>query len=174
LKRIDGAKLEVAVSMANQTMTLVRAWLWPDVSTRRHALDAIKEAFWVSLVFSGLALLFVLIQFSRRSGEPFDFSLFMSPLFLALAAFGIRAKSRFAALSAFTVFVVSRLYFLIEGGPTSPILASLIALALWHGVRGTFAYHKLPSIPAGTPSIEESFQAMRRDPKTAEPRSTPD
>jgi hypothetical protein len=159
--------------MANKTMTLTRAWLWPNVATRRLALEAINEAFWVTLFISGLTLLFALIEITRSSDEPFDLSAFVSPVFFALAAFGIRAKSRYAALFAFALFVVSRLYVFVAVRPFNPIVPGLIAIALLHGVRGTFACHKLPPVPAGTPSIEESFQAMRRDPQPSESDPAP-
>jgi hypothetical protein len=48
------------------------------------------------------------------------------------------------------------------------VIALLIALALFHGVRGTFAYHKLPPLPPGMPSLQESFRAIASDQQRVE------
>jgi hypothetical protein len=158
--------------MKNKDMTLGRAWLWPPVSTRRYALAAINEAFWITICVAAFMLLFVLIGASRNAAEGFELSRLVVPLLLMVIAFGIRAKSRIAALAGFTVYVLSRLYFLGTVGPSLIVLV-LITLALWHGVRGTFAYHRLAPIVEGTPSIEESFRSMKADPQTHKSGSHP-
>ena len=149
--------------MASNSTPLARAWFWPPVETRRHAVFAIEEAFWVSLLVAVTTFLLALIFMLKDSAEGIDFTLFVDPLFFVAIAFGIRAKSRTAAVAGFSLYLVSRLYFWIAVRPSNVIVSSLIALALFHGIRGTFAFHKFPAIPEDTPSIEKSFQSMKAD-----------
>jgi hypothetical protein len=149
--------------MAINSTPLTRAWLWPPVGTRRQAAFAIQEAFWASLFVAAVTLIFAVIGILRDSREGTDFSLFIDPLLFGLAAFGIRMKSRTAAVAGFSIYIASRLYLWIAIRPSNLILSGLIALVLFHGIRGTYAFHKFPPIPKDTPSIEKSFQSMKAD-----------
>jgi hypothetical protein len=84
-------------------------------------------------------------------------------LFAGLA-FGIDRRSRTAAVVALSVYVLNFLLITIQHGPRGFIPAALSSVALLNAVRGTFAYHKLPVPPPGTPSLEESFEAFRKVP----------
>lgn len=141
-------------------MSLSTAWFWPNVGSRKNAIFAIEEAFWISLVLSLFTLVFVLVKFLRAPESDFEISGLALGLLFAGVAFGIRRKSRVAATAGFGLYVLSRAFFLPPNGLGSFVIATLIALALLHGVRGTFGYHKLPPLPAGMPSIEQSFQAV--------------
>jgi hypothetical protein len=158
--------------MAGNRMTLARAWLWPPVSNRRYALAAIDEAFWITIALAAFTLLTGLISISRNP-ESFALSDIIGPFLLATVAFGIRAKSRVAALLGFTAFVLSRICLFVFLGPFNPILPVAIMLGLWHGVRGTLAYHRLEPIAEGTPSIEQSFRSMKSKANAPESDSTP-
>ena len=60
-------------------------------------------------------------------------------------AFGIYRRSRIAALSAFVLFTGGVIYQLATTGPAGLVLRGFIALAFFHGVRGTIAYHRFPA-----------------------------
>jgi len=94
-------------------MTLFSSWFWPDVSSRKQALAAINEAFWITIFLAALN-----------------------------AVFGRLAK------------------WIVSGHPASIIFMALVSLALWHGIRGTLAFHRFAPIAAGTPSIEDSFRSF--------------
>jgi len=40
---------------------VLRNWIWPSVATRKHAIFAVDEAFWVVLAVSALNLVFAAI-----------------------------------------------------------------------------------------------------------------
>lgn len=141
-------------------MSLATAWFWPNVGSRKNALFAIEEAFWIPLALSVFSLVFALVEFLRAQESDFEILGFANGLFFGGIAFGIRRRSRIAATAGFGLFVLSRAFLLPPTGLGSFVIATLIALALLQGVRGTFAYHKLPPLPAGMPSIEQSFQAV--------------
>jgi hypothetical protein len=139
---------------------LAAAWLWPKVSSRKDALFAISEAFWVALCVAAFNAVFSLIAFARSVESDVNFEGFFSAALFAGIAFGIRQKSRIAALAGFVFYVLSQGYFLVARGHGNLAIPPLIALALFHGVRGTLAYHKLPPLPDGLPSLEQSFKAV--------------
>ena len=148
--RVRLAALRVDVGLGS-------AWLWPKVSNRRFAQNAIQEAFWAALIVSVLtAILTVILLFSPDETNFAQIGFLNSALFGGLA-FGIYRRSRTAALSAFVLFTAGAVYQLATAGPGGLLLRGLVALAFFHGVRGTFAYQKLPALPANLPSIEQSF-----------------
>ena len=143
-------------------MGLGSAWFWPNVSSRRFAQNAIQEAFWAALFVSVLtAILTVILLVSPNERNFLQIGFLNSALFGGLA-FGIYHRSRIAALSAFALFTGGAVYQLATTGPAGLVLRGLIALALFHGVRGTIAYHKFTALPANLPSIEQSFQTVRQ------------
>jgi hypothetical protein len=141
-------------------MGLAAAWFWPKVNSRKDALFAISEAFWVALSVAILTLVFFLIGFLRSAQSDVGFEGFFSFALFVGIALGIRQKSRIAALAGFILYVLSQGYFWVANGHGNLVIPPLIALALFHGVRGTFAYHRLPPLPAGLPSLEQSFKAV--------------
>jgi hypothetical protein len=151
--RVRLAALRVDVGLGS-------AWLWPKVSNRRFAQNAIQEAFWAALIVSVLtAILTVILLFSPDETNFAQIGFLNSALFGGLA-FGIYRRSRTAALSAFVLFTAGTVYQLATAGPGGLLLRGLVALAFFHGVRGTFAYQKLPALPANLPSIEQSFRTV--------------
>jgi hypothetical protein len=142
-------------------MTLFSSWFWPDMNSRKNALFAISEAFYVMLGVASLLALFTFVDFAR--GWEFDDRLwgFVEAIFLAGIAFGIRHKSRAAAVPGFALYVLDRVgQWVATGHPGSLLLTIMVALALLHGVRGTFAFHRFAPLPANTPSIEQSFRSF--------------
>lgn len=150
-------------------MTLFRSWFWPDVSTRKNALFAITEAFWVMMGVACLLLLFTFVDFAH--GWEVDDRLlgFAEAALLAGIALGIRQKSRIAAVAGLALYVLGRIgLWAATGRPGSLSLTILVALALLHGVRGAFAFHNFAPIPADTPSIEQSFRSFGPESATNE------
>jgi len=97
---------------------------------------------------------------------------FVGAAFLAGIAFGIRHKSRAAAVAGFTLYIAGRAWsWMASGHPGSIIVFILVGLALWHGVRGTFAFHRFAPIAAGTPGIEDSFRSFGQSPKRTQQES---
>lgn len=144
-------------------MSLTAAWIWPSVSSRKNALFAIAEAFWISIAVSVFTVILVLIGSLQTQESDFDILGLANSILFAGIAFGIRRKSRIAATTGLVLYVLLRVFFLRPTGLGSFVIGSLIALALLHGVRGTIAYQKLPPLPAGMPTIEQSFKAVGAD-----------
>ena len=152
-------------------MTLFSSWFWPDVSTRKNATFATTEAFYVLLGVATLVALFTFVDFAR--GWEFDERLwgFAEAAVLVGIAFGIRQKSRVAAVAGFALLVLDRIaQVAVTGHPGALLLAIAVALALLHGVRGACAFHKFAPIPANTPGIEQSFRSFGQN----SPRSEKD
>ena len=145
-------------------MSQVANWLWPNVKSRKDALFAIDEAFWVSIVVAALTAAFTGVDAGRSGISAGDISDFIGATVLAGVAFGVRWKSRAAALAAFVLYVLSQITLWITTGHGNLVVGALVALALLHGVRGTFAYSKLTPLPLGTPSVEQSFRAFAANP----------
>ena len=149
-------------------MGLGAAWFWPNVNNRRFAQNAIQEAFWAALFVSALtAILTVMLLLSPDETDFAQIGFLNSALFGGLA-FGIYRRSRIAAVSAFVLFAGGTIYQIATVGPRGLILRGLIALAFFHGVRGTVAYHRFPTLPANLPSIEQSFQTVKQTPSRPE------
>lgn len=149
-------------------MGLGAAWFWPNVSNRRFAQNAIQEAFWAALFVSGLTVAFTVILLLRSDETDFAQIGFLNSALFGGLAFGIYRRSRIAALSAFVLFAGGAIYQLATTGPAGLVLRGFIALAFFHGVRGTIAYHKFPALPANLPSIEQSFQTVKQAPPQPE------
>ena len=47
-------------------MTLLQSWFWPDVSSRKNALAAINETFWVMMFLAALTAVFTFIDFAQN------------------------------------------------------------------------------------------------------------
>ena len=61
----------------------------------------------------------------------------------ALIAFGIYKMSRLAAVLGLLLYLWGQLSQILATGKTNFILVILFTLYFIHGIRGTFAYHKL-------------------------------
>ena len=141
-------------------MAELATWIWPNVESRKDALFAIDEAFWVSLAVAGFTMASGLADAGRRGVSVRALGVFASGALLVGLAFGIRQKFRIAALAAFLLYTISHAYLWMISGLGSLLITGLVALALFHGVRGTFAYAKLASLPPGNPTVEQSFRAV--------------
>jgi hypothetical protein len=146
-------------------MGLLGAWFWPKVSDRKNAQFAINEAFCVAVALAAITAIFATVEVLRDSTEGLDAEAFVSAIIFAGVGFGIYRKSRIAALSGLVLYLVGRGYAWAKVGPSFGVIPVLITLAFLHGVRGTFAYHKLPPRPADLPSLARSFAALEQHPR---------
>lgn len=144
--------------MTDNGMVLGKAWLWPPVDTRRQALATIHEAFLLCFAMSLILLLFTFVDLSR-SPANFDVRRLIVPFFYASIAFGIRGKSRVAGILGLSLYLVSELFWPAWFRPGGLVLTVVIGFALLHGVRGTLAFHRIATIPEGTPDLKQSVDA---------------
>ena len=153
-------------------MSWIEDWLWTKVDLRRRAQNAIEEDFWVACFLSFACAMGALIGVLRDATIS-DFEQFGVAVLFAVLAFGIRRRSRAAAISALILYVLLR----VAQGWTSlspfQIISFLFVLALVNCIRGTFAYHRFGSPPANVPSVEQSFRAMSQTAPPEEPRNIP-
>jgi hypothetical protein len=134
-------------------------WVWLKVDSRRRAQNAIEEGFWAATFVAVTAAFFVLIDVMK---DPDQYAIqgLLSVIVFGFIAFGIRRRSRAAALIALLLYVADRVFALISTGHGNLVLPVFITLAFLNAVRGTIAYHRLPPLPANLPSIEQSFQSI--------------
>lgn len=150
-------------------MTLLRSWIWPDVSSRKNALFAITEASWVMVGVACLSALFTFVDLAHSWELDERLLGFAEAALLAGIAFGVRRKSRSAAVAGFALYILDRIgLWAAIGRPGSLTLTILVAAALLHGVRGTFAFHNFAPIPANAPTIEQSFRSFGQEPSVVE------
>jgi len=146
-------------------MSLLAAWFWPKVSDRKNAQFAINEAFCVAVALAAITTIFATVEVLVDTTEGVSAEAFVSAIIFASVAFGIYRKSRMAAVSGLVLYLVSRGYAWAKVGPSLGVIPVLITLAFLHGVRGTFAYHKLPPRPAELPSLAQSFATLEQNPQ---------
>jgi hypothetical protein len=149
-------------------MGLLAAWFWPKVSDRKNAQFATNEAFCVAVALAAITAMFATVEVLRDTTEGLDAEAFVSAIIYAGVGFGIYRKSRIAAISELLLYLVGRGYAWAKVGPNLGVIPVLITLALLHGVRGTFAYHKLPPRPEELPSLAQSFAALEQNPTESE------
>lgn len=145
-------------------MNLTSAWFWPRVSERRFAQHAILEALCAAIFVSAFGAVTIAIDVMRSSDNVPNYAGILTCVFYAGLAFGIYRKSRIAAASAFVLFLADTILYWAAAGPKGLVYRGLVTIALFHGIRGTIAYHKLPPRPANLPTIAESFQAVDQSP----------
>lgn len=119
--------------------------LWPEIKTLPQAVQASNmgcvAALFVVAVNTLIATISV-VQHAAILGVTaaghIDASLF------ALAALGIRFRSRVSAVAGLCLFLVEKIYqFATQPEASLGLLMALVLLALFaNGVRGTFAYHR--------------------------------
>ena len=146
-------------------MSLAKQWIWPDVSLRRNAQGAIQEAFLVTLAIAAYRLAWVLIAYLRDTGTGLNWGGLLDGLCFSALGVGLYYRSRTAAVLSFGLYGAEFFYNALMVRPQNPIIPALIALALFAGIRGSFAYQKLPPNPKDLPTIEQSFRSMKPAPE---------
>jgi hypothetical protein len=146
-------------------MSLAKQWIWPDVSLRRNAQSAIQEAFLVTLAIAAYRLMWVLIVYLRDSETGLNWGGLLDGLCFSALAVGLYFRSRTTAVISFGLYVAEFIYNSVMVRPQNPIIPALIGLALFAGIRGSFAYQKLPPKPIDLPTIEQSFRSVKPAPE---------
>jgi hypothetical protein len=146
-------------------MSLITAWFWPDVSSRKTALFAINEGFGVAVVLTLYQFAASAVLASREGTIEVAVDGSVIALCYAFAAVGLRKKSRFAAVFGLAIFVLTSIYSWTSFVPLSLPIIVLVALALLHGIRGAFAFSRFAPLPSGTPRIQDSFRAVSGEPE---------
>jgi hypothetical protein len=149
-------------------LSLLAAWFWAKVSDRKNAQFAITEAYLVAAALAVITAILATVELMKGSAEGLGVAGLASALVFGGISFGIYRKSRISAISGLVLYLVGRGYAWVMVGPSAVVLTLLVTLAFLHGVRGTFAYHKLPPRPAGLPSLAQSFEALKHDPAESE------
>ena len=128
-----------------------RSTFWPPVNTREAAQELIDLAFWATLFLAGLSALIVVLAALGyiAVGIETHLSALLGGLVLLLLAWGLRKRSRTAAVLGALLYATNIIVIWELGRARHPIAAIInffILLALIHGVRGVFAWHR-PSRP---------------------------
>jgi hypothetical protein len=119
---------------------------WPDVETIEGAKWATRQAFWAAIFCVGVTLFFVVLSlFGVEIIKGFGVSSLIDAALFAAIAFGLRRKSRFAAVAGLVLYLAERAYSWTETGSIggNPALAIVLILGFVAGVRGAFAYQRL-------------------------------
>ena len=91
-------------------------WVWLKVDGRRRAQNAIEEGFWAAIFVSGMTALLLLIT-ALKDPEQFAVDEALMVVIFGCIAFGIRRRSRAAALAALILFILGRIYTVVSGAP---------------------------------------------------------
>ena len=85
-------------------MSLVKSWVWPEVSIRRKAQSVINEAFGAATVVAVQSLIFALMSSSSESNSSDRLVILIARVVFGLRCIGIFLRSRIAAVSALVLF----------------------------------------------------------------------
>src|SRR5215469_11225727 len=104
------------------------SWFWPDLSDIDGAKDACRLGMWCAIIVAGMTGLFALLALTGTSlmgASPL--SLVDAALFAAIA-FGIYKYSRFAAVTGFALFLIEKIYQVVQQGPLGAGVLGIIFL----------------------------------------------
>jgi hypothetical protein len=118
-------------------------WYWEDVSEISGAEKAMKGGFWAAVIVAGITSLVAALSLTGTKLFGIDASAFLDAAIFAGIAFGIKRKSRFAAVAGLCLYVFERIYMLQRGGAGGIITGIIFTLLFINAVRGAFAYHRL-------------------------------
>jgi len=116
------------------------------------------------VVVAVLTAIMATVEALKDTTEGLGAEGFANAALFAGIAFGIYRRSRIAAVSALVLYLIGRGFVWVTAGPKIGALPVLVTLAFLNGVRGTFAYHKLPPRPEGLPTLAQGFGALERNP----------
>jgi hypothetical protein len=125
------------------------SWYWPDLSDIDGAKDASRLGMWCAVIVAGITGLFALLALAGTSLMGVrPLSLVDAALFAGIA-FGIHKYSRFAAVAGFALFLIEKIYQVIQQGPLGAgVLGIVFLIGFLNAMRGTFAYHKFVAASA--------------------------
>jgi serine/threonine-protein kinase len=109
---------------------------WPPLDTLDSARKAGREGAWA-------CLLIVIVNVAMVVLDILYSDVLVDTVIFAVFGIAIYKMSRVGAVLALLLYVVERVYMLSEWGVSPNFLSLILLLMFIHGVRGTFAYHKL-------------------------------
>jgi len=126
------------------------SWYWPDVDNLEGAEDACRLAMWCAMLVSGVTALLAFLALNGIRILPISGSALVDAAIFAAVAYGLSRHSRFAAVAGFVLFLIERIYMVIQTGTIfgAGVLGIVFLIGFLNGMRGAFAYHKLKSQPA--------------------------
>ena len=119
------------------------AWYWEDVTSVSGAEKAMNGGFWAALFVAIITSLVASLSFTGVHIFGIGASAFLDAALFAAIAFGIKRKSRFAAVAGLCLYVLERIYMLQRGGAGGIVMGILFTLLFINAVRGAFAYYRL-------------------------------
>lgn len=118
-------------------------WYWEDVSTLSGAEKAITGGFWAALIVACITTLVAALSLAGVKLLGIDASAFLDAALFAGIAFGIKRRSRFAAVAGVCLYLLERIYMLQRGGVSGMFMGIIFTLLFINAARGAFAYHRL-------------------------------
>jgi hypothetical protein len=118
-------------------------WYWEDVTDISGAEKAINGGFWAAVIVACITSLVAALSLAGVKLFGIDASAFLDAAIFAGIAFGIKRKSRFAAVAGLSLYVLERIYMLQRGGAAGIFTGIVFTLLFINAVRGAFAYHRL-------------------------------
>ena len=139
------------------------AWYWEDVTSVSGAEKAMNGGFWAALFVAIITSLVASLSFAGVHIFGIGASAFLDAALFAAIAFGIKRKSRFAAVVGLCLYVLERIYMLQRGGAGGIVMGILLTLLFVNAVRGFC----LSSVDRGGASAsafdESSANGLNRD-----------
>jgi hypothetical protein len=117
--------------------------LWQEVSTSAGARAAANHGVGAAGIVAAVTLGATLLSMSGTAVLGLNAWAFLDVGLFAAVAFGIWRMSRTAAVLGLGLYLFEQVYQLVVAGPLNPIMAMFFTLFFVHGVRGTFAFHRL-------------------------------
>jgi hypothetical protein len=99
--------------------------------------------FWAAVFVACITSLVAALALAGTKLFGIDASAFLDAALFAGIAFGIKRKSRFAAVAGLCLYVTERIYMLKRGGAGGIVLGIVFTLLFINAVRGAYAYHRL-------------------------------
>lgn len=121
--------------------------LWPDIDSLESARETANQGFWAAILVAVFTTIMVLVTSQTGSMDnlpPMNAWSFIDVGIYVAIALGIRKMSRIAAVCGLLLYSIDRIYLWSQTGANGSVVLSIFfMLAFIHGVRGTFAYHRL-------------------------------
>ena len=126
---------------------------WPAVDTLEAAKNTAKQGGIAAAIVAVITAVFAIL--SLFGVELVSIWALVDAGLFALIAFGVFKMSRVAAVLGLLIYLWGQINQMLATGKINSILFILFVLYFIHGIRGTFAYHKLKN-QAPEPVIEEA------------------
>ena len=118
-------------------------WYWEDVSDVSGAEKAMTGGMWAALVVAGITSLVVALSFAGVKIFGIGASALLDAAIFAAIAFGIKRKSRFAAVAGLILYILERVCMMQRTGAGGLVMGVVFTLLFINAARGAFAYHRM-------------------------------